>query len=124
MSNVIPFKTKANSLDDALKAFAFAVFKSRPNDFEECYTHTETCQGRVNKQQISPIEYLSALTEFCFIEPLIDQVEEYEVVALKALTKAVDCGHLTLEGEALYQSVLSVSHEMAEPAGGADDETD
>ncbi len=46
------------------------------------------------------------------------------MAALEALTKAVDCGRLTLEGEALYQSILSVSHEMAEPAGGAEDETD
>lgn len=123
MSNVIPFKTKTNSLDDAMKSFAFAVFKSRPSDFEECYTYTETVLGRVNKQQISPIEYLCFLTEVCFIEPLIDQVEEYEMAALEALTKAVDCGRLTLEGEALYQSVLSVSREMAEPTGGAEDET-
>ncbi|QHP75910.1 hypothetical protein EKQ45_08060 [Proteus vulgaris] len=123
MSNVIPFKTKTNSLDDAMKSFAFAVFKSRPSDFEECYTYTETVLGRVNKQQISPIKYLCFLTEVCFIEPLIDQVEEYEMAALEALTKAVDCGRLTLEGEALYQSVLSVSREMAEPAGGAEHET-
>ncbi|MEX9875680.1 hypothetical protein AB7X03_19835 [Providencia rettgeri] len=124
MSNIIQFKTKTNSLDDALKAFAFAVFKSRPNDFEECYTYTETLQGKTCTQQISPIEYLCSLTEFCFIEPLIDQFEEYETVAFEALTKAVDCGRLTLDGEALYQSILSVSYEMAEPAGGADDETD
>ncbi len=124
MSNLIQFNPKVNSLTDAVNTFALAVYNRRPTDFEDVYTYTETYQGRTVTQQLPPIKYIAFVVEVYFVEQLIDQVEDYEAAAQEALTKAVDCGHLTLAGEALYQSILSVALEVAAERESQHHETD
>ncbi len=122
MSNVIPFRQKNNTLESLTRVFAAAVYRCHHHDYEDSYRLTETLGGNTTCRDIPPSEYIVLLTDWYFIEPLTEQADDYEAAAADALTRAVDSGRLTPAGEALYQSILSVSRDMSAPEGGADDE--